>query len=262
MKYLSAAFWSRPQIPILRYIPWNALAVVGAAVVGFFDPMIWLTAAGFETLYLATLATNPQFQRWVDAQSGVSEPDIDRDALLRNLGGNARQRFVKLEEKVKRVEKMSESDDILFESNRSALRKLSLLYLRLLATQKELSLLKITDADQLRADIARAEDDLRTAPSDTKQLQLNTLTQRLRNLERRDESLREIDADLARIEAQIDLAVEDATLKNHPVSISGNVRLVTRLMDSDSRLEIGDSRSDTEKQTQISDLQSRQGERQ
>jgi hypothetical protein len=237
LRYLKAAFWSRPQIPLLKYFPWNAIAMAGAAVAGWFDPMIWLTAAGFETLYLATLATNPYFQRWVDAQSGIIDESVDRDALLRNLGGNARQRFVKLEEKVKKIEKTSESDDLLFESNRNALRKLSLLYLQLLAAQKELLLLKPADKDQIAAQIASLEAEMRSpdvTAHDTKQITLNTLTQRLRNMERREESLKEIDDDLARIEAQIDLALEEASLKNHPVSISGNVRLVSQMLDSNS----------------------------
>jgi hypothetical protein len=237
MRYLTAAFWARPQIPILRYLPWNALAIVGAAVGGFFDPMIWLTGLAWETLYLSTLATNPYFQRSVDARTGaIDGAGLDRDALLRNLGGNARQRFVKLEEKVKRIEKLTAGDDLLYESNRAALRKLSLLHLQLLAAQKELALFKPADADELRRQIRQIEEELRNAQTgdstrETRQITLTALTQRMRNIERRDETLKEIDNDLARIEAQIDLAVENAGLKNQQVPISGNITLVTQLLD-------------------------------
>jgi len=239
MRYLTAAFWSRPQIPILRYFPWNAFLVAGAAVGGYlFDPMIWLTAGAFETLYLATLATNPQFQRWVDTSRGIPlpEPEVNRKRLLRELGGKSRQRYVKLEEKVKRIEKLAEVDDVLFESNHIALQKLLLLYLRLLGMEKTLSLLKSADADDLRDEIEEIEEamhdsQLAASVRETKQVTLNLLTQRLRNIERRDESLREVESDLARIETQIDLAVEEASLKTHPISISGNVRLVSQLLD-------------------------------
>jgi hypothetical protein len=242
MRYLTAAFWSRPQIPILRWFPWNAFLVAGAAVGGYvIDPMIWLTAGAFETLYLATLATNPHFQRWVDTSRGIPlpEPEVNRKKLLRELGGKSRQRYVKLEEKVKRIEKLAEVDDVLFESNHIALEKLLLLYLRLLGMEKNLSLLKSADADDLRDEIEEIEEEmhdpqLARSVRETKQITLNLLTQRLRNIERRDESLREVDSDLARIEAQIDLAVEEASLKTHPVSISGNVRLVSQLLDSGS----------------------------
>lgn len=239
MRYLSAAFWSRPQLPIIRWFPWNVFMVMGAGVAGYlFDPMIWLTAGAFETLYLVTLATNPQFQRWVDTSKGIPlpEPEINRKILLREVGGKSRQRYVKLEEKVKRVEKLAEVDDVLFESNHIALQKLLLLYLRLLVMEKNLSLLKSADADDLRDEIEEIEEAMRdrqiaASVRETKQITLNLFTQRLRNIERRDESLREIDSDLSRIEAQIDLAVEEASLKTHPVSITANVRLVSQLLD-------------------------------
>lgn len=239
MRYLSAAFWSRPQIPILRWFPWNAFLVAGAAVGGYIlDPMIWLTAGAFETLYLATLATNPQFQRWVDMSRGIPlpEPEVNRKKLLRELGGKSRQRYVKLEEKVKRIEKLAEVDDVLYESNHIALERLLLLYLRLLGMDKNLSLLKSADADDLRDEIEELEETMRDphlvgSVRETKQITLNLLTQRLLNVERRDESLREVESDLARIEVQIDLALEEASLKTHPISISGNIRLVSQMLD-------------------------------
>ncbi len=266
MRYLSAAFWSRPQLPIIRWFPWNVFMMIGAGVAGYaVDPWIWLTAGAFETLYLATLATNPQFQRWVDTSRGIPlpEPEVNRKKLLRELGGKSRQRYVKLEEKVKRIEKLAEVDDVLFESNHIALQKLLLLYLRLLGMEKNLSLLKSADTDDLRDAIEEIEEAMRDralagSVRETKQITLNLLTQRLRNVERRDESLREVESDLARIEAQIELAVEEASLKTHPISISGNVRLVSQLLDS--RLEMGDSRL-AETESPVSHLQSREGER-
>jgi hypothetical protein len=66
---------------------------------------------------------------------------------------------------------------------------------------------------------------------DSKKATLAILNQRLRNLQRRNESLAEIDSDLTRIEQQIDLAVEDASLKGRPAAISANIDLVSHLLD-------------------------------
>ena len=68
LRYLNEAFWARPQLAGLGRIPWNALLVGGAIVLGFGMPAIWLAAAGAETLYLYAIATNGRFQNWVDAR--------------------------------------------------------------------------------------------------------------------------------------------------------------------------------------------------
>ncbi len=269
-RYLKAAFWSRPQIPLLRYFPWNAFLVAGAAMAGFIDPFVWVAALGFETVFLSTLATNPQFQSWVDARTGhlISEPRLDREELLRNLGGAARQRFIRLEEKVARIEKLSQenrADDILFESNRTALRKLSLLYLKLLAGQRNMMLLKSADAVQLKEQIEQLEKELRDPQTpdsvrEAKRATLDLATQRLRNIERRDDTLKEIESDLARIEAQIDLAVEEASLKEHPIAISANIGLVSQLLDDSAGFGVRDSGFTLDSQSRITNPESPKAE--
>ena len=233
MRYLIAAFWSRPQIPLLKYFPWNALLVAGSAVAGFFDPMIWLAAGAFETLYLSTIATNPHFQRWLDSRRDI-QPSTEE--TLRTLGGAARQRAIKVEQKLQKLEE-KESDDLMFESNRSALRQLAALHLRLLVAQRDLLQMRAYDADELRTRIAQIDEELKTAPDSVKESKHATrelLSQRVRNFERRDEALREVESDLARIEAQIDVAVEQAAMQDHPLAISTNVNLVSRLIEDTS----------------------------
>ena len=65
---------------------------------------------------------------------------------------------------------------------------------------------------------------------DSKKATVTILRQRIDNIRRRAETLAEVDADLVRVEAQIDLALEEANLKEKPAAISANIDLVSRRM--------------------------------
>src|SRR5687767_5126055 len=112
MRYLWHAFFARPDIPLLR-LPWNLIGVVAAAAAGFWDPAIWGVATAGELIYLFTLASNPGFQQFIDDRR-VEEQRGDtieaRHTLKKNLGGAARRRYEKLEEKRERLEKLSEQE--------------------------------------------------------------------------------------------------------------------------------------------------------
>lgn len=248
MRYILAAFLSRPQIPLLRFLPWNVIAVGVAAWAGLHDPQIWLTAGAFETLYLLTLATNPSFQRTID---GAIETDPlpdrgTRDDMIRNLGGAARQRFIKLEERIARIEKLSRDrnrDDLFIDGNRQAMRKLSAIYLQLLTAQRNYVLLRSVDPNALKTEISDVERSLNSAEASetlqkSQRARLDLLSQRLTNLDRREEALAEVESDLARIDAQIDVALDGASLEDHPVAVSGNIELVTQLIVEDSRFAV------------------------
>lgn len=240
MRYLWHAFFARPDIPLLR-LPWNALGVIAAGVAGFWDPNIWAVAAAGELIYLFTLASNRGFQGEVDTRKLVAlreDTDESRARLLKKVGGAARQRYVKLEEKRRRLEAMqagTNSDDLLAESNVTALRKLTWLYLHLLVAQRELLVGgPPSDARDLEKQIAMHERALPHAPSPaaraSHEATLRLLRERLDNVTHKHVSLAEIDADLARIEAQIDFALEEATLRGRPTAISANVELTSRLL--------------------------------
>src|SRR5260370_15662926 len=68
LDYLKAAFWIAVPIPGLGRLPVNVLLVAGCAILGFANPGFWLLGAGAEAALLAVLATNPRFQRAVDAR--------------------------------------------------------------------------------------------------------------------------------------------------------------------------------------------------
>jgi hypothetical protein len=241
MRYLYRAFFARPDIPLLR-LPWNALGVLAAGVAGFWDPAIWAVAGAGELIYLFTLASNAGFQLHSDeVRKGQLQDDSEdaRAELLRRVGGAARQRYVKLEEKRKRLETLfreNSSDDLFFESNRDALVRLTWLYLNLLVAQRNIIIAPASDERELQQQIAACEREIAAQPSDaaraSKQDTLRLLRERLHNVQHRQTSLAEIDADLVRIETQLDFALEEATLRGRPTAISANVALTSRLLEN------------------------------
>jgi hypothetical protein len=243
LRYLNQAFWARPHVSGLGRIPWNALLFGGAVVLGFGLPAIWLAAAGAETLYLYALATNSRFQNWVDAEDIARIHTGDDDSsrkLVANLPDAQRRRLADIEEKCAKIEKVyqeSQNEDYLYDSNRDALQKLTTIFARLLLAQRNMQMLDVTSRESdLRTQIASIEKELASASMsdalrESKKATQAILNQRLRNLQRRGESLAEIDSDLTRIEQQIDLAVEDASLKGRPAAISTNIDLVSHLLD-------------------------------
>lgn len=240
MRYLWHAFFARPDIPLLR-LPWNALAIVAAAVAGFWDPAIWGVASAGELVYLFTLASNPGFQQYVQSRKTEElrgDTEEARKRLLARLGGASRQRYVKLEEKRKKLDVLyhdPSNDDLFTESNSDALQKLTWLYLNLLVAQRNLIVAAPpSDARALEKQIRDCERDLAAAPSEatraSKEATIRLLRERLDNITHKEISLAEIDADLARIDTQLDFALEEATLRGRPAAISANIELTSRLL--------------------------------
>jgi hypothetical protein len=241
MRYLLRAFLARPDIPLLR-LPWNALGVLAAGIAGFWDPAIWAVAGAGEFMYLFTLASNPGFQRWIEearTEELRGDTEDSRRRLLGKIGGAARQRYVKLEEKRSRLETLyreNAGDDLFFESNRDALQRLTWLYLNLLIAQRNIVIAPPSDERELQNQIATYERELPTAPTPavraSQEATIRLLKERLNNIQHRQISLAEIDADLTRIETQFDFALEEASLRGRPNAISANVELTSRLLEN------------------------------
>jgi hypothetical protein len=239
MRYLLRAFLARPDIPLLR-LPWNALAVGAAAVVGWWDPAVWAVAGAGELLYLVTLASNPGFRQWIDAQKTVElrgDTEDSRGRLLSRVGGAARQQYTKLEEKRRKLEALfreHSGDDLFLESNRDALQRLTWLYLNLLVAQRTLAVAPPSDVSDLQKQIASYEQEVAASPSPaargSHEATVRLLRERLDNVQHRETSLAEIDADLRRIETQFDFALEEAALRGRPTAVSANVELTSRLL--------------------------------
>jgi hypothetical protein len=241
MRYLYRAFFARPDIPLLR-LPWNALGVLAAAVVGFWDPAVWGVAAAGEMIYLLTLASNAGFQLHSDDVRKTELQDDSEDArmqLIKRVGGAARQRYVKLEEKRKRLETLfreNAGDDLFYESNRDALQRLTWLFLNLLVAQRNIVIAPVSDQRELQQQVDACEREIAASPSPaaraSKEDTLRLLRERLHNVQHRQTSLAEIDADLVRIETQLDFALEEASLRGSPNAISANVELTSRLLEN------------------------------
>lgn len=241
MRYLRHAFFARPDIPLLR-LPWNAIAVVAAAIAGWWDPSIWAVAGAGEFIYLFTVASNPGFQNWIDTrrlESLRGDSEGARRQLLSRVGGAARQRYRRLEEKRAKLETLSADqagDDLLYDSNRDALQKLTWLFLNLLVAQRNLLVAPASDERDLQKQLTAVERELASAPSNaarsSKEATLRLLRERLDNVQHRATSLAEIEADLARIETQFDLSLEEASLRGRPIAISANVELTSHLLGS------------------------------
>ena len=238
MRYLYHAFLARPDIPLLR-LPWNAMAVVAAAVAGWWDPSIWFAAGTGELVYLFTMASNPGFQRWIDerrVQVLRGDTEDTRRALLSKVGGAARQRYKKLEDKREKLDalyRQNAGDDLLLDSNRTALQKLTWLFLNLLVSQRTFAIAPASDPRELQREMASLERELAATTGtlrDSKEARLKLLRDRLDNVGTREASMAEIESDLARIEAQIDLALEEATLRGRPTTLSGHVQLTSELL--------------------------------
>jgi hypothetical protein len=241
MRYLLRAFFARPDIPLLR-LPWNALGVLAAGFAGFWDPAIWAVAGAGELMYLLTMASNPGFQRYIEDMRTVElrgDTADSRNSLVKRVGGAARQRYIKLEEKRRRLEalyKETAGDDLFFENNRDAMQRLTWLYLNLLVAQRNIVISPTSDARDLQRQITAYERELAVAQTTairaSQQATIRMLRERMDNIQHRETSLAEIDADLTRIETQLDYALEEASLRGRPNAISANVELTSRLLEN------------------------------
>ena len=239
MRFLWHAFFARPDIPLLR-LPWNALGVLAAGVAGFWDPAIWGVAFASEMIYLLTMASNSGFQQWIrDRKLEELRGDTEetRKKLLSRVGGAARQRYIRLEEKRTKLEELYRehmSDDLFLESNREALQKLTFLFLNLLVAQRNLIVAPAADERGLQKQIEGLERDVASAMSESlresKSATLRLLQERLDNIQHRATSLSEIEADLNRIDTQFDFVLEEATLRGRPTAMSVNVELTSNLL--------------------------------
>lgn len=243
LRYLREAFFLRIPVPGLGELPLNLLALICVVILGFPRPELWLLGAGLELSYLTILATNGRFQRLINAQRNrttVQDIEAKRQALIADLSSAARQRLTQMEGRCNRILDLYRSfqiDPAVVDNNLDVFRYLQWLYLKLLVAQRYLlSPESQVKEEDLKAKITSLEQEvasekLSDSMRESKSATLEIYRKRLENLQRREQSLQEIDADMARIEAQVDLAMENATMKGQPQAISTNIDLVSHLLD-------------------------------
>ena len=255
LRYLKAAFLVGVDVPALGRVPANILGLSAFAIFGFVQPAFWLLGIGLETIFLFALASNPRFQKVVEAQAlQLSEGDAEakRAALIRSLPADVQKRIAGLTrqcDKVLDVYHNLQAEDFVVGTNPEALRRLEWLYVRLLVGRYHLAATNDGTQQDLTKKIADLEADLKDgeeseALRESKTATLNILKKRLANLRRKDLTLQEIDSDLTRIENQVDLILENATIQGKPQTISTDIELASDLVGGaafgDSEIAIAD----------------------
>jgi hypothetical protein len=240
-KYLKAAFMFRIDVPAMGRMPVNIIGAAGFTILGFGHPAFWLLGLGLETAVLCSLAFNPRFQRYVasrEVQVSREDAETQRQSLLQLLSPEAGAKLSALTDRCNQVLQVyqgTEAGKYLVEINRSALQRLQWLYLKLLVARHYLETIGKSDADSLQKKIGALEVEVKDKNASTTLIQSKTATlailrQRLINFQNRSALLEEIDSDLTRIEAQVDLALENATIQGRPQAISTEIELASDLV--------------------------------
>jgi hypothetical protein len=239
-KYIKAAFLFGVSVPALGSVPVNALAAAGFAILGFGHPAFWLLGLAVETSVVLGLAFNPRFQRLVNSRQQLSSGDTtaQRQALYNLLSPEAKSRLAKLIEQCNRVLQVytgTQAYDYIVDANRDALSNLQWLYLKLLVARHYLETASSSDGQTLKKNVESLEQELKdpTVTDSLRQSKAATLAimkQRLNNFQNRTRIIQEVDSDLTRIEAQVDLALENASMQGKPQAISTEIDLASDLV--------------------------------
>lgn len=228
-------------MPALGRVPVNILGAAAFTILGFGHPAFWLLGLGLETTVLCSLAFNPRFQRYVTSQElqlSHADVEVQRQSLIRLLSPEATGRLSSLSDRCNQTLQVCEATEggrYLVDINRTALQKLQWLYLKLLVARHYLETGGKADADSLKKRIETLDAELRDksasdALTQSRAATLTILKQRLANLQNRSTLLAEIDSDLTRIEAQVDLALESASVQGKPQTISTEIDLASDLV--------------------------------
>jgi hypothetical protein len=120
------------------------LGVVAFGALGVAEPAFWLLGTGLETVFLFMLATNPRFQRSVDAQEvrGIETgADQKRRDLVRTLPAELQGRLRVLTARCSQVGEIfrnQQAQDFVLEAHQDALHRLEWVYLKLLVARHNL----------------------------------------------------------------------------------------------------------------------------
>lgn len=246
-KYVKAAFLAGPQLPLLGRMPLNAVAVMGCAILGFFQPGFWFLGAGLEAAWLSLLAGSRTFRLAVDRRDARLEleqlGEDPRQRLLTQLDPAARAQVGAVEARCRQIAELhakQRQEDPLLADNSAQLDQLRWLHLKLLTARHHLINHPLDDSrKELEGRLAVLRQELDTARSDkersAKAATLAMLEQRHGNLVQRESTLAEIEADLGRLQAQLDLALDNVAMRRdeRPPDLELNLATIHRLIDGD-----------------------------
>jgi hypothetical protein len=251
LKYVKSAFLYH----------WNLLAFLGASTAALLsgapDVLLPLVAAA-ELAYLGTLAANPKYQAYVEAQEAkaarsTSTASAQRtlESITRSLPRDLLERFESLRKQCLELQQIaaalktpaSRSADVPLESFQVAgLDRLLWIHLRLLYTQFALArFLQKTSEQRIRDDMRLLEQRLKDTPADETKPQiqrvrkalednLETSRSRLANLAKARDNYELVQLEIDRLENKIRSLSELAVNRQEPDFISGQVDQVAASM--------------------------------
>jgi len=242
--YLKAAFLVRLDVPTLGRVPINVLLAAGFGILGVAEPGFWLAGLAVESAVLSSLAFNPRFQKYVQAQQlqeAKGADDQKRRNLIQTLTPEARRRIAGLSgtcAKVLDVYRSQQADEYVIDTNREALERLQWLFLKLLIARHHLVSAENAESEQsMTAKIQDLELDVKDEKQpdslrESKSATIAILKKRLDNIQRKSQTLEEIESDCVRIEAQVNLLLENASMEGKPRTISSDIKLASDLLGS------------------------------
>jgi hypothetical protein len=239
--YITAAFNARPwgMFVAPNWIGLGAFGLLGATI----DPGFWVLGAGLELGYLLMLATNPRFQRVVNAQP-LSEATAGWNQRIQSLIGRLdvsdRRLYDLFAQRCRSIIDMQvphaspASDPAALQAQADSLGRLSWMFLRLLVARRTIQQVMggSEESDVLRKRLATLErqrsdasigDELRRSLSG----QVEILNQRVHQRTDAERKLAYIDAELERIQQQVELIREQAALSTDPELLSQRIDEIT-----------------------------------
>jgi len=244
------AFHRKPAVKRLGPVPWNKVALVATAILGFGNPGFWLLGVAGELAYLYLSATNDRFRALVRAKRLEGERTTTEQQIetwLAELSPAGRRRFEALTANCRQVQKVYETLrpgglSVIDEQRWRGLDQLLWLFLRLSVSLEllERQMGSVDPAglqrevDALRAEIAAlapASEALRKS----KQSLLELKVRRLENLGRAGEARQILASELQRVEQQVELLREEAAMSRNAESLSARIDSVAgTLSENDS----------------------------
>lgn len=251
LRYLQAAFVLSPEVPGLGPVPVNLLGVLGVGILGLVNPGIWLLGLGAEAAFLFGLASQPRFQKYVDAKAsqanrsqGAQQARSAVERLVAALPAASVKRFEELRSRCMELRQIAQElhdpqqvahSPTLDELQLSGLDRLLWIYLKLLFTENALDrFLHKTTAEQIQRDIQELEARLKSPPREAdvqqqtkmrKALEDNLATSRdrLANFQKAQGNFELVQLEIQRLENKIRALSELSVNRQEPDFISGQV---------------------------------------
>jgi hypothetical protein len=243
--YICKAFNARP---IGMFVPPNWIGMGIFGILGALNPGFWAIGLGLELGYLAALATNHRFQKFVAATLQLKTQQhwqTKVDVLVQQLGKEDQQRYRNLESRCRTLLEQQlhfQTPSSGVQAQGEGLGKLIWVYLRLLATRQAITRIikggagSPDETKELEERVAALQAQLREPLSEDlkKSLsgQVEIVQQRLEKRREAKQKLEFLDAELMRIQEQVELVREQAVLSADPEALSQRIDQVTTTLGS------------------------------